>query len=85
MDYIIETEGEKKGRRAQDSVPALQGHAEENEARNTPAIIRDVYGMAVCREKYWILMASDGGFLWRPPSHLWGFFVFVVCFCLFLS
>lgn len=86
MDDIIETEGEKKGRGAQDSVLALQSHAEENEARKTPAIIREVYGMALCREKYWILMASDGGFLWRPPSCLWGFFVVFVCLivCLFI-
>lgn len=76
MNYSIQTESEEKGRKAQGSVPALQGHAVENEPRKTPEIIREVYGMAVYREKYWILMASDGGFLWRPPSHL--FFVF--CF-----
>lgn len=63
MDYIIETESGEKGKRVQGSVPALQGHAEENEPQKTPAIIREVYGMAVCRGKYWILMASDGGFL----------------------
>lgn len=70
MDYIIETESEEKGRRARGSVPALQGHANENEPQKTPEIIIEVYGMAVCRGKYWILMASDGGFLGRPPSHL---------------
>lgn len=75
MDYIIETESEEKGRRAQGSVPALQGHAEENEPWKTPEIIREVYGMAVCRDpdgfRRWLFMETI-----QPPV----FFFSIVSF-----
>lgn len=50
FEWIISLRQKVKGRRAQGSVPALQGHAEENVPRKTPEIIREVYGMAVCRD-----------------------------------
>lgn len=62
FEWIISLRQKVKGRRAQGSVPALQGHAEENVPRKTPEIIREVYGMAVCRDpdgfRRWLFMET---------------------------
>lgn len=59
MDYIIDREGKEKER---DSAPSLKSLTEENELPKSHRIIREVYGVSLCREKYWILMVSEGDF-----------------------
>lgn len=58
MDYLIDRDGKEKER---DSAPSLKSLTEENELPKSHRIIREVYGVSLCREK---ILDPDGFRRW---------------------